>query len=218
MRNRFGRETQAAIDRASAGRDGRESTMLVRDLMRRQVATIGPDASLALAARTMRDRDVGCLPVLERERLIGMITDRDIAVRGVAEGLDPYRAIVREVMSTVAVTGSEDDTLEAARELMMANLIKHLPVLDHHEHLVGLVALRDISGTFAKCRPHQVTFYKRLPNSSGHVCNVEVARVYLSPAVKKGDLESAAVARFERDRGLARWDQAADLFELQDNH
>jgi CBS domain-containing protein len=192
--------------------------MRVSDLMRRTVATTGPDASLALAARMMRDQDIGCLPVLERERLVGMITDRDIAVRGVAEGLDPYRAIVREVMSTAAVAVFEHDTVDAAHDLMAAHLIKHLPVLDRRERLVGLLALRDISGTFAKCRPHQVTFYKRLASSSGHVRKVEVARVYLSPAVRKGDWEAAAVARFERDRGLARWDQAADLYELEDGH
>ena len=66
--------------------------MLVKDVMKREVATVGPDASVALAARVMRDQDVGCLPVLEREQLIGMITDRDIVVRGVADGLDPHRA------------------------------------------------------------------------------------------------------------------------------
>jgi CBS domain-containing protein len=150
--------------------------MRVSDLMRRNIATTGPDASLALAARRMRDQNVGCLPVLERERLIGMITHRDLVVRGVAEGLDPYRAIVREVMSTAAVAVFEDETVDAAHELMAAHLIKHLPVLDRRERLVGLLALRDISGTFAKCRPHQVTFYKQLASSSGHFRKVEVAR------------------------------------------
>ena len=78
----------------------------------------------------MRDQDVGCLPVLERERLIGMITDRDIVVRGVAEGLDPHRAIVREAMSANAIACSVEHTVDQARALMAANLIKHLPVLD----------------------------------------------------------------------------------------
>jgi CBS domain-containing protein len=73
--------------------------VLVKDVMKREVATVGPDASLGSVARAMRDHDVGCLPVLENGRLIGMITDRDIVVRGVAEGLDPHRAIVREAMS-----------------------------------------------------------------------------------------------------------------------
>ena len=189
--------------------------MLVKDVIKRQVATVGADASVALAARMMRDQDVGCLPVLERERLIGMITDRDIVVRGVAEGLDPRRAIVREAMSADAIACSAEHTVDQARALMAVNLIKHLPVLDEGERVVGLVALRDITGQFAKCKPHEVTFYRRLANSSGHVRNVEVAKVYLSPAIKKDDVVPAALAKFAQDRGLARWDQAADVYELK---
>ena len=191
--------------------------MLVKELMRRDVTTIGPDASLALAALTMRDQDVGCLPVLEGERLIGMITDRDIIVRGVAEGLDPYRAVVREAMSTKAIACSAEHTVDQAQELMAANLIKHLPVLDGRERIVGLVTLRDITGQFAKCRPHQVTFYKRVASSSGQVRNVEVAKVYLSPAIEKNEVVAAALAKFEQDRGLARWDQGADGYELEES-
>jgi CBS-domain-containing membrane protein len=187
-------------------------------MMKRKVATVGSDASVALAARIMRDQDVGCLPVLERERLIGMITDRDIVVRGVAEGLDPHRAIVREAMSTDAIACSAERTVDQARALMAVNLIKHLPVLDEGERVVGLVALRDITGQFAKRKPHEVTFYKRLANSSGHARNVEVAKVYLSPAIKKDDVVPAALAKFAQDRRLARWDQAADEYELKEGN
>ena len=107
-----------------------ERAVLVKEVMKRKVATVGPDASVSMAARIMREQDVGCLPVLERERLIGMITDRDIVVRGVAEGLDPHRAMVREAMSTNAIACSVEHTVEEARALMAAKLIKHLPVLD----------------------------------------------------------------------------------------
>jgi CBS domain-containing protein len=189
--------------------------VLVKDVMKREVSVIGPDAWLALAACMMRDQDVGCLPVVENGRLIGMITDRDIVVRAVAEGLNPHRAMVRDAMSTNAIACSLEHTVEDARELMAANLIKHLPVLDDGERLIGLVSLRDITGQFAKCRPHQVTFYKRLASSSGHVRDVEVGKVYLSPALAKDDVVAAAIAKFEQDRGLARWDQAADAYELK---
>jgi CBS domain-containing protein len=191
--------------------------VLVSEVMRRDVTTVGPNISLALAARTMRDQGVGCLPVIEEERLIGMITDRDIIVRGVAEGLDPFRAIVREAMSANAIACSLEHTVDQARELMAAHLIKHLPVLDHRERVAGLVSLRDITGQFAKCRPHQVTFFKRLASSSGHVRNVEVGKVYLSPAIEKHDVVPAALAKFERDHGLARWDQGADVYELKED-
>jgi CBS domain-containing protein len=76
--------------------------VLISEVMRREVSTVGPDASLALASRQMSNQDVGCLPVIENGRLIGMITDRDIVVRGVAEGLDRHRAMVREAMSAKA--------------------------------------------------------------------------------------------------------------------
>jgi hypothetical protein len=84
--------------------------------MQRQVAVIGPDASVALAACMMRDRDVGCLPVIEDGRLIGMITDRDIVVRGIAEGLNPHHALVREAMSANAIACSLEHTVEQASE------------------------------------------------------------------------------------------------------
>lgn len=189
--------------------------MLVTELMIRDVKTIDPNASLTVAAHAMKDHDVGCLPVLEGERLVGMITDRDIIVRALAEGLDPHRTLVREVMSTEAIACSVRHTVEQAREIMAAHLIKHLPVLDERERLVGLVALRDITGQFAKCKPHQVTFYKKVAGSSGQVRDVEVAKVYLSPAIGKEDAIAAALAKFEQDRGLVSWDQAADTYDFE---
>jgi CBS domain-containing protein len=90
--------------------------VLVREVMTRQVATVESNASLALAARMMSDQDVGCLPVIESGQLIGMITDRDIVVRGVAEAMDPHRAIVRDVMSATALACSVEDSVDQARD------------------------------------------------------------------------------------------------------
>jgi CBS domain-containing protein len=189
--------------------------VLIKELMKRAVATVGPDSSLAVAARKMRDQDVGCLPVVDGERLLGIITDRDIVLRGVAEPLDPHRAGVREAMSTIAIAASPEQTVEAAGEMMEVHRIAHLPVVDRRGRMVGLVSLRDLSGRLAKCKPHQVTFYKRLSTSSGQVHNVEVGKVYLSPAIEKEDAVPAALARFADDRGLTRWEDAADLYELK---
>ena len=189
--------------------------MLVKELMKRVVATIGPDASLAVAACKMRDHDVGCLPVVDGDRLLGIITDRDIVVRGMAEALDPHRAKVREAMSTIAIAGSPDQTVMEAEAMMEVHRIAHLPVVDRRGRLAGLVSLRDLTGRLAKCRPHQVTFYKRLASSSGHVHNVEVGKVYLSPTIEKENAVPAALAKFADDRGLARWEDAADIYELK---
>ena len=78
--------------------------MLVRDMRRREVTVVGPGASLALAAGIVRDQDIDCLPVIEDGQLVGMISDRDIVMRSMAGALDPYRTIVRDVMSARALT------------------------------------------------------------------------------------------------------------------
>ena len=83
------------------------AAVLVKDMMR-QVWTVSPDASLVIAARAMRDQEVDCLPVVEGDRLLGMITDRDLVVRGVAAGLDPACATVRMAMSGNAITATTE--------------------------------------------------------------------------------------------------------------
>jgi CBS domain-containing protein len=103
--------------------------VLVKGVMKREVSVIGPDVWLALAACMMRDQDVGCLPVVENGRLLGMITDRDIVVRGVAEGLDPHRAMVREVMSANAIACSVDHTVAQARELTVSCRVPTSPCI-----------------------------------------------------------------------------------------
>ena len=75
--------------------------MLVKDVMSSNVATVGPNTSVAVAARAMRHRVVGCLPVLEQGQVIGMVTDRDLVERALAEGLDAHATAVRSVMSAV---------------------------------------------------------------------------------------------------------------------
>ena len=96
------------------------ATVLVKDMMKQEIWMVRPDASLVIAARAMRDQEVGCLPVVEGDRLLGMITDRDLVVRGVAAGLDPALATVRMAMSGNAVTATPEDPLERVRELMAA--------------------------------------------------------------------------------------------------
>ncbi len=132
--------------------------MLVKDIMKREVATVGANIPLATAARRMRDHDLSCLLVVEDERLIGMLTDRDVVVRGVAEGLDPVYSVVREAMSANAVACSVDDTVDQAQDLMAAHRIKRLPVLDRRERLVGLVSQRDLIGRLGKGGPGRARF------------------------------------------------------------
>src|SRR5690349_242831 len=113
--------------------------MLVKEAMSRDVKTVSPDQALQEAARIMLDIDAGALPVGENDRLVGMITDRDIAVRGVAAGKPPT-ACVREIMSKdVRYCFEDEDTAHIARN-MAEQQIRRLPVVDRDKRLVGIVA------------------------------------------------------------------------------
>ena len=118
--------------------------MLVKEAMSRDVKTVAPDQPLQDAARIMLDIDVGALPVGENDRLVGMITDRDIAVRGVAAGRPPT-ALVREVMSAeVKYCYEDEDTAHVARN-MGEQQIRRLPVVDRNKRLVGILSLADLA-------------------------------------------------------------------------
>jgi CBS domain-containing protein len=107
--------------------------------------TIGPEFTLQEAALKMRSLNVGALPVVDGERLMGMITDRDIAVRGAAIGKDPVHTQVREVMTHQAVYCYDDqDTIEAAH-IMEAMAVRRLMVLDRADKLVGMLTVDDLA-------------------------------------------------------------------------
>ncbi|MGE5505007.1 MAG: CBS domain-containing protein [Actinomycetota bacterium] len=120
--------------------------MQVREVMTPDVVVIGPHASIRDAARRMRDRDVGCLPIAdEGGRLLGIVTDRDIAVRAVADNRNPAQTTVRECMSTDLVWVHDDLGVEDAAEMMEREQVRRLPVLDREQRLVGILSLGDIS-------------------------------------------------------------------------
>lgn len=119
--------------------------MLVRDVMKSQLEVIDPSQTLAEAAKKMRDANVGSLPVVEDAKLIGMITDRDIVIRCIAEGADPTATPVREATSDDVVHCVVDQSVEDASKIMAAAKVRRLPVIDHDRRLVGIVALGDIS-------------------------------------------------------------------------
>jgi CBS domain-containing protein len=114
------------------------------EVMNTDVQTISPEATIEEAAQEMRDGDFGLVPVVEDEELIGVITDRDIAIRAVAEGRDPS-TLVREVMSEGVVWASEDDSVEDAARIMSDHQIRRLPIVDADQHLVGIVSLGDFA-------------------------------------------------------------------------
>lgn len=118
--------------------------MQVRDCMTPEVRTVGPDQSIQDAARMMAALDVGMLPVGEGDRLVGMITDRDIAIRAVADGMDASSP-VREAMTSEVRYCFDDEEVEHVVRNMGDLQVRRLPVMDRRKRLVGIVALCDIA-------------------------------------------------------------------------
>ena len=114
------------------------------EVMTRNVQVISPDATIKEAAQQMRGGDFGMLPVGEADRMIGAISDRDIAIRAIAEGKE-CSTRVRDVMSDGVVWAYESDTVEDAARLMSEHQIRRLPVVNSDKRLVGIVALGDFA-------------------------------------------------------------------------
>jgi len=119
--------------------------MKIGDVMTHQIEVTHPETSLHLAARQMRETGVGILPVFGEQRLLGVITDRDIVVRAVALGLDPSKTPVREAMTAQVITVYEDQPLTEARRAMENRAVRRLLVLNRKERLVGLLSLDDLA-------------------------------------------------------------------------
>jgi CBS domain-containing protein len=117
----------------------------VRDLMTPNPTTVQPSTPIIEAARIMKEEDVGSLPIVDSERLAGMITDRDIVLRGVAEAMDAQTATVGEIASKELVTIDPQQTLDEAASLMAQYQVRRLPVCEEDGRLVGIVAQADIA-------------------------------------------------------------------------
>jgi CBS domain-containing protein len=125
--------------------------MRISEIMTRDPELIDPNASIRDAARRMKNEDIGALPIGENDRLIGMVTDRDIAVRAVAEDRDPTSTTVRDVMSEKIYYCFEDDDIVEAARCMADNQVRRLPILNRDKRLVGIVSLADIAHTGEEC-------------------------------------------------------------------
>lgn len=119
--------------------------MIVEQAMNHPVHTTTPQASLVEAARLMRGHDVGFLPVVSGPHVVGVLTDRDLTLRGVAEGRDPHNTRVEEIMTANVFHCFADEALSAATKEMEAKGIRRLVVLNRKMHLVGVLTLEDFA-------------------------------------------------------------------------
>jgi CBS domain-containing protein len=120
--------------------------MKVKEAMHRGVEWVGPDTPITEVARLMRTHDIGSIPIGENDRLIGMVTDRDIVCKGLAEDdFDARRATARDVMTSGIHCCREDDDLAKAVRHMEALKVRRLPVINKSKRMVGILSLGDIS-------------------------------------------------------------------------
>jgi CBS domain-containing protein len=119
--------------------------MQIKDVMTADVSFVNADTSILEIARKMRDHDIGSTPVVENDRLVGMVTDRDIVVRLVADGGDGRVKTARDAMSPRVLYCFGDETVEAVLENMGDQQVRRLPVVDRDKRLIGVVSLGDLA-------------------------------------------------------------------------
>jgi CBS domain-containing protein len=124
----------------------------LKDVMSRDVKMVTPETTIREAAQQMRDGDFGMLPVAENDRMIGAISDRDIAVRAVADDKGP-ETTVRDVMSRGICWAYEDDSVEEAARVMSERQVRRLPIVNRDKRLVGIVALGDFAVERSEVKP-----------------------------------------------------------------
>jgi CBS domain-containing protein len=119
--------------------------MKIKDIMSKDVEVVPPDAPLHEVAQKMQQRDCGCVIVVKDDRLVGMITDRDIALRCVAKSHDPVTTQAKDVMSPEILYCMDTDNADDVARNMGENKVRRLPVLDANKRLVGIVTLGDLA-------------------------------------------------------------------------
>lgn len=119
--------------------------MQIKEILTENPRVVSPEAMICEAARMMKECDIGMLPVCDGERLVGAITDRDLTIRGVAEGADPFKTKVKEVMTPGICFCYEDQDLREVANLMEQKQIRRVAVLDRSKRLTGVVSLGDFA-------------------------------------------------------------------------
>ena len=191
--------------------------MQVTECMRSEPTTIDADASLVEAAHTMLDFGIGFLPVLHEGRLVGVLTDRDLVVRGLAENRNPINTLVHELMSLEVVCCFADRTVDEAKALMQEHNVRRLPIIDDHHRLLGVLSRKQIGLADApKKAQMKVTFRKEKTDGYGRPRQVAIKSIYITGAKSKEAALAAAVKQYEEDEGTA-WKNVADDVDVSEN-
>lgn len=129
--------------------DQKDRSKNIRDVMTSDPSTVGRDENIRRAAQIMKDQDTGVVPVVDGKKIVGMVTDRDIVVRLIAEGRDPSTVKVSDVMTTTVRSVREDASIDDVLTLMTSAEIRRVPVVNRNDEIVGIVSIGDIAKTDA---------------------------------------------------------------------
>jgi CBS domain-containing protein len=190
--------------------------MQVSEVLVSDVETAEPDTPIRELAHRMRELAIGFIPIVEGDRLVGVITDRDIALRGLSEAKDPETALARDLMSMEVICCFQDESVEQALQVMTEHNVSRLPVINRDHHLVGIIKLTDIEGQVKPAKKAvKVTFHKDKTDSYGHQHKVPIKTVYITGAKDKQAAQAAAMKRLEEEKGGA-WTQTVDSVEAEE--
>jgi CBS domain-containing protein len=131
--------------------------MKVKEMMHKGAEYVAPNAKLQIVARKMRDYDVGSIPVCDGGKVVGIVTDRDIAIRALANGKDVAKLEAKDVMSKDVIFCRDNENAEDAIRIMEDNQVRRLPVLNEAKKLVGMVSLGDVSHSLSQDITGEVT-------------------------------------------------------------
>ena len=119
--------------------------MKVEKMMHKGIEWVSPDTSIVALAKKMQQFDIGAIPVGENDRLIGMVTDRDVVIRGVADGKDPSKLTARDVMTKGVIYCRDSEDVDEVARITESKQIRRLPVIDANKRMVGMISLGDVS-------------------------------------------------------------------------
>jgi CBS domain-containing protein len=136
---------------------GVEHAMKVKGSMHKGVEWVSPDAPVRVLANIMREQDIGAIPIGENDRLIGMVTDRDVTVRAVANGTDVSALTAKDIMTKGIAWCRDGDDVSHAANIMQSKQIRRLPVIDKNKRMVGILSLGDLSHTTSQRTAAAVT-------------------------------------------------------------
>ncbi|MFO1126972.1 MAG: CBS domain-containing protein [Rhodospirillales bacterium] len=184
--------------------------MKIRQIMSEAVEPIDPTTTIAAAAELMRDEDVGCLLIGRNNEVLGIVTDRDLALRALVDNRNAVHDPVWTVMSAEVVSCCEDQSVAEAAAIMVRHGIRRIPVLDRTGLLAGIVSWSDLHGRESSKKSWQVTYHKELTDSRGMVHAVPLIRVHIGGVESKAEATAAARRLLARDWCRGQWQHGAD--------